>query len=231
MLSFELHKAVRGAKLLAEGRQTNTHHWALASGELTVRDDRENASYLDEEDVFTSLTKYHRPSCHMIEKVRRRNFKRLKSWKSAVALGLEPCGICNPFYIPRAAPLAATQQPEPIQVVDAQPASMSQAPVPIELPAIPGADVQEWRRRIAQALSRLDQTADRPRDEGLAAQLGRLSRQNVIPRSVAAMMRAIAELRNEVEHESQVLSQAKQLAAWGNWVAIQEWASSEGLPI
>ena len=168
----------------------------------------------------------------MIEKVRRRNFRRLKSWRSAVALGLEPCGICNPFYIPSAAaPPQTARQPEPSQGAGTQPASPAQPSATVQLPEVPAADVLEWRRRIAQALSRLDQTADRPREESLAAQLGRLSRQNVIPRSIAAMMRAITELRNEVEHDSKTLSKSQSLAAWGNWLAIQEWASTEGLQI
>jgi hypothetical protein len=65
-----------------------------------MRDDPEQLPYYDDEDVLTSSTKYHRPSCYMVSKVRPRNLKRLKSWRSAVKLGLEPCGICVP---PRAA--------------------------------------------------------------------------------------------------------------------------------
>jgi hypothetical protein len=200
---------------------------------LTVKDDREQ--YYDEEEVYTSSTKYHRPFCHMIEKVRRRNLKRLSSWKSAVALGLEPCGLCNPFHLPATTSAsAATPQPRfgehapgPIQP------GVTTGPTPktVEDPEVPVADVLAWRRRIARALATLDQTTERPPNEPLAAQISRLSRQNILPRSIAQMMRTITELRNEVEHESKVLSTSESMAAWGSWLAIREWAAKEGLPL
>lgn len=53
--------------------------------------------YYDREDVITSYGKYHRPSCHVLRNVANHNRKRLRSWKDAQALGLQPCGLCKPY--------------------------------------------------------------------------------------------------------------------------------------
>jgi hypothetical protein len=350
-----------------------------------MQDDHERLPYYDDEDVYTSSTKYHRSSCHMIGKIRRRNLKRLKSWRSAVELGLEPCGICMPPSgaptvklvasvgpvrvvdlgapfagakplpvinteaasgpkgaeeiaaieqriaeleqeieaeqiaaweqwardrmaegmepaeiqriaheavqglpeaaqwppgyqasaprepyrehgiarqegiavrriaaaerqmeeakkgnasasprSPAAGPGAASQLDEAIQGApngSAQQGSVTGPAAPAQISQLPAAEVTNWRRRIAQAISRLDQTGDRPLNEGLAAHISRLSREGAIPRSIAAMMRAITEMRNAVEYDSKTLSNNENVAAWANWVAIQEWASKEGLQI
>lgn len=70
-----------------------------------------------------------------------------------------------------------------------------------------------------QALARLDQTDERPPQESVAEQIGRLSRRGVIPRPVAAMIRAITETRNAVEYEAKTLSEAESIAADANWRA------------
>jgi hypothetical protein len=101
-------------------------------------------------------------------------------------------------------------------------------PVNVQLPP---ADITDWRRRIVQAIARLDQGADRQPQESVAARLGRLSRQGVIPRSIVAQMRAITEMRNAVEYESKALSFSENVSAWANWNVIQEWASKEGLQL
>jgi hypothetical protein len=95
----------------------------------------------------------------------------------------------------------------------------------------PAADVTKWRRSIEQALKRLDQTGGGPSNESLGARIGRVSREGAIPRSVAAMMRTIAEMRNTVEHEYKTLSYKENVAAWASWQAIQEWANQEGLQL
>jgi hypothetical protein len=53
--------------------------------------------YYDGEDVITSYGKYHRPFCHVLRNVANYNRKRLRSWKDAEALGLQPCGLCKPY--------------------------------------------------------------------------------------------------------------------------------------
>lgn len=53
--------------------------------------------FLDEE-VIGSYTKYHRPFCHIVKNIDKRNRKRLRNWQEAVVLGLTPCSICRPFY-------------------------------------------------------------------------------------------------------------------------------------
>ena len=56
--------------------------------------------HYDDEDVVTSSGKYHRPFCHVLLKVSKYNRKRLRSWKDALALGLQPCGLCSPYSPP-----------------------------------------------------------------------------------------------------------------------------------
>ncbi|HLI82526.1 MAG TPA: hypothetical protein VKV17_01340 [Bryobacteraceae bacterium] len=96
---------------------------------------------------------------------------------------------------------------------------------------IPPAEVIDWRRRIVQALSRLDRTTDRPPKESVAARISRLSRSGIIPRQVANMMLTITEMRNAVEYDAKELSFNENLVAWANWNAIQDWAKQEGLQI
>ena len=86
-----------------------------------------------------------------------------------------------------------------------------------------------WRRLIAQALARLDQTGERPPKEGVAAHISRLSRAGVIPRAIANMMLTITEMRNAVEYDSKTLSDNENVAALAVWQAIREWAGKEGL--
>ena len=66
-------------------------------------------------EVIGSVFSYHRPSCHIIQLIYGRNYKRLRNWEEAVALGLDPCGVCRPQFIP------------PNKVAEAQP--MRQSPV------------------------------------------------------------------------------------------------------
>lgn len=56
--------------------------------------------YYDREDVITSYGRYHRPFCHALRNVANYNRKRLRSWKDAQALGLQPCGLCKPYGSP-----------------------------------------------------------------------------------------------------------------------------------
>ena len=62
------------------------------------RPSRQREKYYDEEDVIGSYGRYHRVSCRIVGNIEPRNRKRLRSWKSAVALGLIPCRVCKPFF-------------------------------------------------------------------------------------------------------------------------------------
>jgi len=60
----------------------------------------ESEAYYTDEDVIGSANKYHRPSCWMVKKIPNTNRKRLQNWEVAAAIGLMPCSLCNPFYLP-----------------------------------------------------------------------------------------------------------------------------------
>jgi hypothetical protein len=78
-------------------------------------------------------------------------------------------------------------------------------------------------------LDAVDQQADRPAGEGVAARIGRLSRLAVIPREVAACMRTITEMRNVAEYEAKTLSNAETAAVEASWLVIREWALARGI--
>jgi hypothetical protein len=203
----------------------------------------------DEEGVYNVYSRIcHRLSCHTIRASNGRYYARVNSWRSAIELGLKPCENCRPFFLPTASALSTAAPLGAESSIDEQVAANDRRTAELEkemseqriaelekklaaVQQVPDADVLGWRRCISKALCRLDQTSDRPPNESLAAQISRLSRQGVIPRSTGAMMRAITELRNEVEHEFKLLSKAENLAGWAIWLAIQEWAHKEGLQL
>jgi hypothetical protein len=201
-------------------------------------------SRYDEDGAYNVWSRIcHRPSCQAIQNANRRNLKAIRSWKVAVELGLKPCGICTPFFTTESlAALKTTlssesSMDEEIAAKECREQQLDEVETP-EIEAakstqiqLPTAEVTEWRRRIAQAISRLDQNMERPPKEGLAARISRLSRAGVIPRHIANMMLTITELRNAVEHESKALSVNENLAAWANWNVVQEWAVQDGLQI
>src|SRR6516165_7907935 len=73
-------------------------------------------------EVIGSALSYHRPSCHIVEQIRRRNYKRLRNWEEAVSLGLHPCPHCRPPFLrkpqPRKEP--APQEAQPNQLTSSQ---------------------------------------------------------------------------------------------------------------
>jgi len=201
----------------------------------------------DEEGVYNVYSHVcHRLSCLAIRGAKGRYYGRVESWRSAIELGLKPCEICRPFFLPtaEALPVIGTGQaaaPSVDQQIAANERRMAelekqiaerQPPAaPVQSHELPVAEVLTWRRRIAQAVTRLDQAGNRPPNEGLGAHISRLSREGAVPRSVAAMMKTILEMRNALEYDSKTLSNTESRVAWDNWLAIQEWASQEGLQI
>jgi hypothetical protein len=55
--------------------------------------------YDTDADVIGSKAKYHKPKCPCVNNIPEINRKRLQNWQLAVAIGLTPCGVCNPFYL------------------------------------------------------------------------------------------------------------------------------------
>jgi hypothetical protein len=113
--------------------------------------------------------------------------------------------------------------------------SASEPPTPTVRDAPPAIDVVtaarlgEWRRHIVQLIGALDLTGRRP-DEGVAARIGRLSREGRIPRQIVAMMRTVTETRNLAEYESKVLSPTESQAVSAAYAAVKEWASTVDMP-
>lgn len=62
--------------------------------------DSSDQFYLNEV-VIGSSGCYHRKFCHIIKNIYSRNQKKLRNWEEAVAIGLEPCQLCKPFYPPK----------------------------------------------------------------------------------------------------------------------------------
>lgn len=88
----------------------------------------------------------------------------------------------------------------------------------------------DWRRGIVQLLPRIDREK-RIEGESVGARIGRLSRDGVIPREVAAMMRTITEMRNATEYESNTLSPSEVDVVTAAWTAVQEWAQAGGMRV
>jgi hypothetical protein len=88
----------------------------------------------------------------------------------------------------------------------------------------------DWRRGIVQLLPRFDRQKRNER-ESVGGWIGRLSREGVIPREVAAMMRTVVEMRNATEYESKTLSSSEVAAVRAAWTVVQEWARDRGFQL
>jgi hypothetical protein len=93
---------------------------------------------------------------------------------------------------------------------------------------VTAADLADWRRAVAHLLARVD-SGSAPPDETLGGRISRLSRAGIVPREVAAIMRAITEMRNVTEYESKQLSVAQGAVARSSWEAVREWAGTKGV--
>lgn len=88
----------------------------------------------------------------------------------------------------------------------------------------------DWRRGIVQLLPHIDRQKRNER-ESVGGRIGRLSREGVIPREVAAMMRTVVEMRNATEYESKTLSSSEVAAVKAAWTVVQEWARARGFQL
>ena len=84
--------------------------------------------------------------------------------------------------------------------------------------------------RMRRALARMLDLVNCLRDAGLSRgdwqRISRLARDRYIPRSIAAMMRTITEVRNVMEYDEIELTASEDHAVRASWIAVQDWASS-----
>lgn len=165
-------------------------------------------SYWDTEDVVGSYYKYHRPSCPAIQRIYRRNLKTLSSWRAAAAIGLEPCLICNPYHLRADAVTERTAESRPCNGQ-----------------TLTHAQLSEMRRGLVRMLAQRDDAKTRTREQGVAAQIERMSRNGRIPRTLVPHMRAITEARNTSEYEDRLPSELESRAILAAWQVVQEWAA------
>lgn len=177
--------------------------------------------YLGE--VIGSAYSYHRPTCHIVRLIDRRNYKRLRDHKEAQALWLKPCPHCRPAFDP------SLVRPLP-QIEPDAPEEEKVAPAP-EIAPITATDLADLRRELLRLLDAIDQGVERPPSEGVGARISRLSHQDVVPREVAACMRVITEMRNAVEYKKKTLSSAETTVVHAAWTVIRSWANEAGVDV
>jgi hypothetical protein len=84
-------------------------------------------------------------------------------------------------------------------------------------------DLAEWRRSILRMLDAAEGGPSSIAKEGVAARINRLTYQQRIPREIAALMRAVTEMRNREEYRPSVLTRAESTAVRAAWQAVAEW--------
>jgi hypothetical protein len=89
-------------------------------------------------------------------------------------------------------------------------------------------ELSDWRRQIVAWVSTLEK-GEPATNEGLAGRIGSLSRAGTIPREIAALMKAVTEMRNAAEYDAKVLTKNESLAIRNAWLALGEWARSRSL--
>jgi hypothetical protein len=194
----------------------------------------------DEEEVICGINTYHRPRCPLLKFVNPSHIDRFPSWGAAEAKYKKPCVLCRPSSAilkkepapPTAAPPKKDTSPSgdvtaKTEETIADPTRDSIAKTDDADPTVSVDQISNWRRRLVQLVGRIDQERDHSMNEGLAGKIGRLSRENVIPRHVAACMRTITETRNIVEYESKTLSSRESQAVRAAWNLIEEWAHDQ----
>jgi hypothetical protein len=87
------------------------------------------------------------------------------------------------------------------------------------------AELAQWRRALLEILKQLEQGLSPERDaaDGVAHRISRLSYQGLIPREIAALMRAVSEMRNAAEYDAKALSAYESVAIRSAWQAVEEW--------
>jgi hypothetical protein len=171
-------------------------------------------------EVIGSSNSYHLPTCHIIRQIKKRNYKRLRDWKEAVALQLSPCPLCRPYSPPTPAdvPVQAGPEPEPEAHSHSQVAAFEMS----------ASELADTRRELLRLLDLVDRGHHPPQKEGPAARIARLTNLQVIPRPIAACMKTVTEMRNASEYDAKQLSAAESAAVRAAWAAVKEWAANHG---
>jgi hypothetical protein len=169
-------------------------------------------------EVIGSSTSYHLPTCHIIRQIEKRNYKRLRDWKEAVALQLRPCPHCRPYSPPRAADVQPERDPQAEADADSQRAAAEMS----------ASELADTRRELIRLLDVVDRGHHPPAKEGLGAKIGRLAGLQVIPRPIAACMKTVTEMRNASEYDAKQLSATESAAVRAAWAAVREWAVKHG---
>jgi len=97
-------------------------------------------------------------------------------------------------------------------------------------PTVTPSQLGDWRRKLIRLLPSIDKNA-MAGGEKIGRCVDRLSREGVLPREIAAMMRTITEMRNATEYQAKTLSPNEAAVVLAAWAAIQEWARTRGLNI
>ena len=105
--------------------------------------------------------------------------------------------------------------------------ALRQSPVITEA-AVSLDDLSAWRRQIVAWVVALEGGRSGSTD-GVAGRIGALSFAGAIPREIAALMRAVTEMRNAAEYDAKRLSKVESLAVRNAWLAITEWAAARSL--
>jgi hypothetical protein len=121
--------------------------------------------------------------------------------------------------------------PEPTLTIEEEPTPPTvdhpKPPRPEEPDKIVDVDqLAQWRRKVIRLVGKLDQAHGRPAGKGIAGQISRLERDNVIPRDLAKFMLIVTEMRNMAEYESKILSRSESNAVRAAWKVIEEWAQA-----
>jgi hypothetical protein len=90
-------------------------------------------------------------------------------------------------------------------------------------------ELTSWRRQLIGWLALLEK--GNPSADGISSRIGALSRAGVIPREIAALMKALTEMRNAAEYNSKALSRFESLAVQNAWLAVKEWALKNRLEV
>ncbi len=88
-------------------------------------------------------------------------------------------------------------------------------------------DLSRWRRELLRLLDQLDNR--KSPQLGPGARVSRLQEARLLPRTIAAWMRAILEMRNAAEYEGLNPSQAESEAIRKARTAVLHWATQQGL--
>ncbi|MEI7636330.1 MAG: hypothetical protein WCJ37_03435 [Syntrophus sp. (in: bacteria)] len=191
------------------------------------------------EEVIGGIITYHRPHCPCLKYIQPVHTERYQSWEEAEAQYRKPCVLCRPSLILKKEPTPTIAVPttEPTQPISGEARESTLDTVdstkePTHLIIGPDQTVDvtqltDWRRRVIWLVRKLDKGYEHSTGESIAGKISRLTKNNVIPRYVAAFMRTVTEMRNIAEYESKTLSPSESDAVRAAWKVIEEWAQGQ----